>query len=96
MPVTCCGGLDGESLAETGAFGQGAQHDFGHRRAADVAGAHEGDPEGLRGVTRGFRSRHAPIVVEMIESHSRENVCSVRWSPRSSARRASCSPEEDG
>ena len=76
------GRLDGDALAESRAFGEGAQHDLGHRRAADVAGADEGHSEGLRGVPRGFRSRHGPILDEIGSRHSRQNPPALRWAIR--------------
>ena len=72
----------GDALAESRAFGEGAQHDLGHRRAADVAGADEGHSEGLRGVPRGFRSRHGPIVDEIGGRHSRQIPPALRWAIR--------------
>ena len=82
VPVPGRGRLDGDALAESRAIGEGAQHDLGHRRAADVAGADEGNSEGLRGVPSGFRSRHGPILDEIGAGHSRQITPALRWAVR--------------
>jgi hypothetical protein len=45
MAVVGAGGIDHEGVGQAGAARQGAKHAHGHRRAADVAGADEEDPD---------------------------------------------------
>jgi hypothetical protein len=59
VPVARARRFDRDAILEPGARGEGAQHDLGHRRPADVAGADEGDTEALRRVRGGIRWRHA-------------------------------------
>ncbi len=49
VPVTGAGAGRGDAVAETRGIREPPEDDVRHRRAADVAGAHEHDVEGLHG-----------------------------------------------
>src|SRR5699024_5172109 len=56
--------VDADPIAESGCLEALAQHEFGHRRPADVAGAHHGDPvvaHDPHGLPRGWVQGPGPL-----------------------------------